>query len=167
MQTVLKAKLALDERSRRVELARCHSRRGQEAEPSAPQRIRLLTSAATAQGARLLLSSDEGQNVAAGRAFVVATFRLRFGLGGPDTQAEACDYERRWWHELASKRLPLPRRERAGVRVKTCGVSSAANSPLSLCPARNYDAPLTGPIPSRQSTSTVSACPMPQLLTPA
>ena len=65
-------------------------------------------------------------------------------------------------HELASKRLPLPRRERVGVRVKTCGVSSAANAPLSLCPARNCDAPLTGPIPARQSTSPVSACPMPQ-----
>ena len=65
-------------------------------------------------------------------------------------------------HERASKRLPLPWRERAGVRVKTCGVSSAANSPLSLCPVRNCDAPLTGPIPARQSTSPVSACPMPQ-----
>ena len=31
--------------------------------------------------------------------------------------------------------------ERAGVRVKTCGVSSAANAPLSLCPASNCDAP--------------------------
>ena len=78
-----------------------------------------------------------GRGRDAGRAFVVAAFRLRFGLGGPDAQAEACDYGRRWWHELASKRLPLPRRERAGVRVKTCGVSSAANAPLSLYPARN------------------------------
>ncbi len=43
--------------------------------------------------------------MAAGRAFVVATFRLRFGLGGPDAQAEACDYGRRWWHKLASKHL--------------------------------------------------------------
>ncbi len=123
----------------------------------------LLTSAPTSQGnpspqPSPLLRGREREPEHSGRSP-----SPRPGSAGSGKPADRVSNQRTVrMHERASKRLPLPRRERAGVRVKPSGVSSAANAPLSLCPASNCDAPLTGPIPARQSTSPVSACPMPQ-----